>query len=78
MSHYLHVSVQIVHILHQFAPPEAIRVYSVDETLVDLTGTERLFGNDAHVARLIRSTVFRYTGIPVTIGIGPNNVLAKL
>lgn len=78
MSHYLNVSVQIVHILHQFAPPEAIRVYSIDETLVDLTGTERLFGNDAHVARLIRSTVFRYTGIPVTIGIGPNNVLAKL
>ncbi|EPE60719.1 impB/mucB/samB family protein [Exiguobacterium sp. S17] len=78
MSHYLNVSVQIVHILHQFAPPEAIRVYSVDETLVDLTGTERLFGNDDHVARLIRSTVFRYTGVPVTIGIGPNNVLAKL
>jgi hypothetical protein len=23
-------------------------------------------------------TIFRYTGIPVTIGIGPNNVLAKL
>ncbi|TCI47952.1 MULTISPECIES: DNA polymerase [unclassified Exiguobacterium] len=78
MSHYLNVSVQIVHILHQFAPPEAIRVYSVDETLVDLTGTERLFGNDDHVARLIRSTVFRYTGVPVTIGIGSNNVLAKL
>lgn len=78
MSHYLNVSIQIIHILHQFAPPEAIRVYSVDETLVDLTGTERLFGNDERLAHLIRSTVFRYTGIPVTIGIGPNNVLAKL
>ena len=78
MSHYLNVSIQIIHILHQFAPPEAIRVYSIDETLVDLTGTEGLFGNDAHVAQLIRATIYRYTGIPVTIGIGPNNVLAKL
>lgn len=78
MSHYLNVSIQIIHILHQFAPPEAIRVYSIDETLVDMTGTERLFGSDEHVAHLMRATIFRYTGIPVTIGIGPNNVLAKL
>ncbi|WP_114571424.1 Y-family DNA polymerase [Exiguobacterium flavidum] len=78
MLAYMKTSVAITHILHQFAPPEAIRVYSIDETFVDLTGTESLWGDDAHAAQMIRSTIFQQTGIPTTIGIGPNNVIAKM
>ena len=52
------------------------RVYSIDEAFLDLTG----FGEAAllEYAREIAETVRRWLGLPVSVGIGPTKVLAKV
>src|SRR5690625_373048 len=45
MADYLHISVQIIKLLNQFAPKEAIHPYSIDEVWVTVDGLKRLFGN---------------------------------
>lgn len=78
MLAYMKTSIEVLDVLHQFAPPDAIRIYSIDENFIDMTGTERLFGTDDEAAKAIQSAIWEQTGIPVRIGIGPNNVVAKL
>ena len=48
--------------------------YSIDEAFLDLSGLTKL---EAH-ARHIRERVKMWTGIPVSVGIGPTKVLAKI
>lgn len=49
-------------------------IYSVDEAFLDMMGVEDPI---AH-AHMLRQTVEQWTGIPVSIGIGPTKTLAKL
>jgi DNA polymerase V len=53
-----------------------VEVYSVDEAFVDLS----IFENEdlPGIAKEIRETVETWTGIKISIGIGPTKVLAKL
>lgn len=53
-----------------------IEIYSIDECFVDFSNipTEELDDR----LQLIRNEVKRLTGIPVSIGVGPNKTLAKL
>jgi DNA polymerase V len=53
-----------------------VEIYSIDEAFLTLAGFERRSLTD--YARLIRATVRRDTGIPVSIGIGPTKTLAKI
>jgi DNA polymerase V len=53
-----------------------VEVYSIDETFLNLAGFERR--GLATYAQQIRATVWRHTGIPVPIGIGPTKTLAKI
>jgi DNA polymerase V len=53
-----------------------IELYSIDEAFLNLAGFQRRGLTD--YARLIRATVRRDTGIPVSIGIGPTKTLAKI
>ena len=41
------MSLAVTNILHKYVPAEAIHVYSVDETFIDLTGTQKLWGPPA-------------------------------
>lgn len=50
-----------------------MEVYSIDEAFLNLTG----ISGAADHARRIRDTVHHWTGIPVSIGIGPTKTLAK-
>jgi DNA polymerase V len=59
-------------ILAALAP--ASEEYSIDESFLRLDGIDDLAG----YARHIRRTVRQWTGIPVSIGIGPTKVLAKV
>ena len=45
MAFFLEMSMSITRILHKYVPAEAIHVYSVDESYVDLSDTEKLWGN---------------------------------
>ncbi|PZD70543.1 DNA polymerase IV 1 [Acaryochloris thomasi RCC1774] len=71
---YGNMSARVMNTLGQFTPE--IEVYSIDEAWLDLSGFCHL-SLDAY-AREIAATTLRHTGIPVSVGIGPTRVLAKI
>ncbi|HWI48210.1 MAG TPA: UV damage repair protein UvrX, partial [Rummeliibacillus sp.] len=78
MEYFVRMSVEITKLLNSYVPKEAIHVYSIDESFVDLTGTEKLWGNPEDTARKIQDELYRQFEIPSTVGMGPNMLLAKL
>lgn len=78
MSLYLEFNRKIHAIFQDFAADEDIVVYSIDESLLDITSTAHLFGYPWQVAELIRDRIKQELGLAVTIGIGDNPLLAKL
>lgn len=78
MSFFLEMSMAITRLLAQYVPPEAIHVYSVDESFVDLTGTEKLWGSPEQAAKDIQKAIYDQFHIPSAIGMGPNMLMAKL
>lgn len=71
---YGDLSARVMQVLGTFTP--ALEVYSIDEAWLDLVGLPDR-GLDAF-ARSIVGDVRRWTGIPVSIGIAPTKVLAKV
>lgn len=71
---YGDMSGRVTNILAEECP--AIEVYSIDESFIDLSGFD--YYDPLEFARKLRTKVFRYTGIPVSIGIGPTKTLAKV
>lgn len=70
---YGDMSSRVMHTLGQFTP--SLEIYSIDEAFLDLAGFEGRL--DAHACEL-RQTVLQWTGIPVSVGIGPTKTLAKV
>jgi len=50
----------------------------LDDAYCDLTGTEHLHGHPAEAASLFKERVRRVTGLTVTVGIGPNRMVARI
>ncbi len=73
-SLYADMSARVMSILEEFAP--GLEVYSIDEAFLDLTGVCQQ--DPVAYGQQIRKTVFRTTGIPVCVGLGPTKTLAKL
>lgn len=71
---YGDMSARVMQTLSRFTP--RLEVYSIDEAFLDLRGLEDR-GLTAWGRRLA-ATVRRHTGIPVSVGIGPTKVLAKI
>lgn len=79
MHHYLEVSAQIYRIYLQYAAPEDIHVYSVDEVFIDATRYLRSSGCSAQeFATRIVLDILRTTGITATAGIGDNLYVCKV
>jgi DNA polymerase V len=71
---YGDMSRRVVQVLSGFSPD--MEVYSIDESFLDLS---RMAGqNLTDLARRIRTTVKRHTGIPVSVGMARTKTLAKL
>jgi len=68
---YADMSRRVMETLALYDP--LLEVYSIDEAFLSLDGA----GDPAEYARGIRDTVKRWTGIPVSIGIGATKTLAK-
>ena len=71
---YGEMSQRVVQILKQFSP--MVEVYSIDESFVWLStpiGTSYL-----EIGHAIKNRIFKYTGLPVGVGIAPTKALAKL
>lgn len=71
---YGDMSQRVVQVLSGFSP--AMEVYSIDECFLDLScmAGEKL----TDLGRRIKNTVKQYTGIPVSVGMGPTKTLAKI
>ncbi|HEY5489715.1 MAG TPA: DNA polymerase IV [Gemmatimonadaceae bacterium] len=65
-------------VLDRFTP--LVEGASIDEWYLDLSGTEALYHHEPidQTARRIRDAVFEQTGMHVSIGVGPNKLVAKL
>lgn len=55
---------------------DEVEIYSIDEAFLHLRGAASTSSLD--IARLARERVRRWVGLPISIGIGPTKVLAKL
>ncbi|RJR24127.1 MAG: hypothetical protein C4582_04660 [Desulfobacteraceae bacterium] len=53
-------------------------VVSSDEAFLDVTGTQRLLGEPAGVAAMIKKAVFGETGLTVSAGVAPNKFVSKI
>lgn len=63
-------------ILGSYSP--SVEPLSLDEAFVDLTGTERLHGPAETTAQAIRRRIQTEIGLPCSVGLAPNKLLAKL
>lgn len=69
---YADLSKRIMAIIQRHAPQT--QIYSIDEAFIDMSGVK----NPLAFSRTLRTKIMRWTGIPVSIGIGPTKTLAKL
>lgn len=79
MNLYIKRNLQINQIFTEFASEQDVCPYSIDESIVDMTHSWRLFGDSPReVARVIQKTVRKRLGLYTTVGIGDNPVQAKI
>lgn len=68
---------EIVAVLEQFS--SQVEMTSIDEGYLDVTGSLGLFKTDgAGLARLIQGRIKDELGLPCSVGVAPNKLLAKL
>jgi len=71
---YADMSNRVMTVLRDFSPNQEI--YSIDECFLDLTGFEKkdlsAYGQE------MRGRILKWTGLPVSVGIGSTKTLAKL
>lgn len=70
---YGDMSQRVMETLTQFTPN--IEIYSIDEAFLSLAGF--ISKSLSSYAKDIKKTVKKWTGIPITVGIGPTKTLAK-
>lgn len=78
MALYINVNQTIQNIFRRFVTDEDLHVYSIDESMLDVTASHHLFGPAEAIAEAILKTVKDELGLIVTVGIGDNPLLAKL
>ncbi|WP_438310553.1 DinB/UmuC family translesion DNA polymerase [Sporosarcina sp. FA9] len=78
MAFYIKVSMEIARLLNRYVPKEAIHVYSIDESFIDLGGTERLWGPLIETVKQIQDDLTNQFQLRSACGVGPNMLLSKL
>lgn len=71
---YGEMSQRVMNILETFSP--SVEVYSIDEAFLDVKGLSHI---DMYAYGFeIKERIYKYTGLPVGVGVAPTKVLAKL
>lgn len=73
---YEQCSKAFMDILRIYSPD--VEQYSIDEAYIDMTGTEKLWGEAKVAANRIRTQIKEELGFTVNIGISENKLLAKM
>ena len=76
MHRYRDVSEQIFKTLQEYTP--LLEPLSLDESFLDVTGSEKLFGPALQIAKVIKRRILETTGLTASAGIAPNKFLAKI
>ncbi|MDX8359716.1 MULTISPECIES: UV damage repair protein UvrX [Bacillaceae] len=78
MRTYLRISMELTKLFQRYVPGEAVHTYSVDESFLQVDGTEKLWGDAETTAQKLKEDIEREYEVPCAIGIGPNMLMAKL
>ena len=73
---YVKYSHAMMQILEDYSPD--IEQYSIDESFVDMTGMQNLFGPPIEAAHTIKDRIYKELGFTVNVGISTNKLLAKM
>ena len=76
MSHYAAISRQIRDVFARYTP--LVEPLSLDEAFLDVSGCEKLFGKPEQIARRIKQEILDETGLIASVGVAPNEFLAKI
>ena len=73
---YVEYSNRMMEILSEYSP--VVEQYSIDESFVDMSGMEKLFGPPIEIAHKIKNRIREELGFTVNVGISTNKLLAKM
>jgi DNA polymerase IV len=76
MSHYAAVSAEVQAIFERFTP--LVEPLSLDEAFLDVSGSAHLFGGVESLARQLRQAVYEQTELPISVGVAPVKLVAKI
>lgn len=76
MALYKKESARLFEIFQHFSP--VVERVSLDEAFLDLTGSDRLMGPAQKVGQQLRSQVREVLALPVSVGIAPVKMVAKI
>ena len=76
MGVYTRESKRVFEIFRGFSP--SVEGLSLDEAFLDLTGSERLMGPPREVGERLRARVREKLDLPISVGIGPIKMVAKI
>jgi len=72
---YVYASLRMNDVCREFSP--VVERFSIDESFLDITGTARFFGGPIETGRALKRRIKEQFGLIVSVGIGPNKILAK-
>lgn len=73
---YHEASLTVRRVLETITPK--VQVASIDEAYLDISGSLRLFGGDDAIAARVKEQIRKETGLPCTIAIAANKLVAKV
>jgi DNA polymerase-4 len=73
---YQEYSIRVNKIYQRYT--EQVEPFGIDESWLDVTGSQKLFGDGKKIADEIRAAVRQETGLTVSVGVSYNKVFAKL
>lgn len=78
MALYLEKNLAIIEIFKRYVPISDLHIYSIDESFLDVTNSQNLFGKPEEIALRIQRDIWHELGLVATVGLGDNPLLAKL
>lgn len=76
MSHYVEYSRKIKAIFARYTP--LIEPLALDEAFLDVSDSEKLFGDAVSIAHKIKHDIFSELGLAASIGVAPTKFVAKI
>ncbi len=76
LQRYIQAFLEVMGILSEYSPH--IEVASIDEAFLDMTHSRLLFPSPRRVAEAMKRRIFDELGLPCSVGVGPNKLIAKL